>query len=252
MLKALTHRKLGHVLTSRHDLYALEDPLTSSVFGPLSHTPVSFVWSLLGKAARPFGPTSWPQLEAGPVEWLFWPSWIPGRAGYNTQRVEPDLVLLTPDHVLILEMKHNGPQLREQRSAQVSAARGHYPNRTILHVAIGGTHHGDLLRSPPCDSYSLPWRRLERGLRQMASTEPPYVQRAAKEAVQALHAWGYRGRIEFGSLVKCHDKSWPISSEVLAAWHPATARSQGPFDALLSLEPPTAASLSSLSLWSPA
>jgi hypothetical protein len=89
-------------------------------------------------------------------------------------------------------MKHNSPQLHEQRAAQVSAARGHYPDRTILHMAIGGTHHGDLRSKPPCNSFSLPWRRLERGLRFLVRTDPPYVQQASEEAVHALHAWGSR------------------------------------------------------------
>jgi hypothetical protein len=251
VLKALTHRKLGHVLTSRHDLYALEDPLTSSVFGPLSHAPIAFVWSLFGKSVRPFGDAEWPELESGPIEWLFWPSWIPGRAGFNTQRVEPDLVLVTPKHVLILEMKHNGPQLRDQRAAQVSAARGHFPTHSVVHVAIGGTHHGDLRSNPPCASFSLPWRRLEQRLRRAVPTSPPHIQRIIEESVQALHAWGYRPRLELQSLTAHHDQSRPISDSLLHAWSPAGARHEGPFDALSAYPGPQPSSLPHLYDWSP-
>ena len=251
MLRALNHRKLGHILESRTALYRLEDPLTSSVFGPISHAPTEVVWRLLGTGARPFGESKWPAYVSGPVAWHFWPSWSPGRAGHNTLRVEPDVVLVTSTHVLILEMKHHGPQLPEQRAAQVSAARVEYANLRPLHVAVGGTHHGTLRSNLPCPSFSLPWRRLERTLERQGKTVPPFVGRIFQDASSALHAWGYRPRLDLGTLHTCHAPGQPLRPTVLDGWNPTAQRHQGAFDALVSAPKPSHRALATLTSWNP-
>jgi hypothetical protein len=121
VLKALLHRKLGRATAPLDEecgrdaeeaasdgLTECEDPLTATVFERLAYLPPDIAWDILRRASKPLGdgpamPTTVPE---GAQTWSFWPSLRPGERGLNKQRVEPDVLVLWSDTLLLIEAKH--------------------------------------------------------------------------------------------------------------------------------------------------
>lgn len=127
----------------RSALSASEDALTSSVLERLSYLPLTLLWSLLQRACvTRQGPLVLPCPQGEP-RWRFWPSLPPAQEGDGSY-VEPDALLQTPTHALLIECKHHDQQSRGQWLRQIDAflhqqRGGAVPTACVIHLALGGS-----------------------------------------------------------------------------------------------------------------
>ena len=121
VLHAILRRKTGQsglheAIFERQDVGRYEDPLTSAVFERLAYLPIATSWRVLGELLR------LPNVPGDPESWLLWP-----RLRFEDGTVEPDVVIVFADFVLVVEAKHWTGHSTDQWSREVDAVRGVAP-----------------------------------------------------------------------------------------------------------------------------
>lgn len=149
MLHAISSNKAGRSLSSREvhwrQLFsASEDSLTSSVFGSLLHLPQELFWKILNDACLN-GEIKIPSLKIESVD--FWPRWN-AQGTNNTNHVEPDIFIRTPEVDFIVECKRydhdqqNYFQWRNQFNSYLNEFEE--DDRQVLLLAIGGLRNNNI------------------------------------------------------------------------------------------------------------
>lgn len=144
MLHAINLNKAGRNLTAgevhwRQLFTTSEDSLTSSVLGAMLYLPTELFWRILNASINDGTlVNSYPQI----LSYEFWPHWDPSFTK-NTNFIEPDVFIKTPDFDLIIEAKRNGfgkeLQCSKQWDDEVHGYLNEFDlNREVFVLAIDG------------------------------------------------------------------------------------------------------------------
>ncbi|MFI5140284.1 MAG: hypothetical protein ACHQIM_20865, partial [Sphingobacteriales bacterium] len=128
MLQAINSNKAGRNISStevhwREIFKSSEDSLTSTIFGLLFYLPSELCWKIIRESCYEFlipFPSKVTVKE-------YWPSWNSVNTN-NTNYIEPDLFIRTPEFDLIIEAKRYdyGQQYRAQWEGEIRAYFNEY------------------------------------------------------------------------------------------------------------------------------
>lgn len=220
MLKALLNGKLGRPDGDDDDaqrsawesLTGREDPLTAAVFERFAYLHPEDAWALLrGACANTRAHVLPEQAPSGAPELLFWPKLRPGEASGDAKHVEPDVIVVWGDVLLIIEAKHHSAQWAGQWVQQLRAVQGdpQFANKQTIFIALGGAD---------ATAFTAIVEEVTRALDQRVSfvliqwtdlrEAAEVVQRRTARSgaaifddmIAAIEAWGYRRRLGFDTL----------------------------------------------------
>lgn len=151
MLQAIKNKKAGRnfkgTLIQWNSLFeGSEDSLTSSVVGTLLYLPHTILWTILNQAVG----YSIMSIEEAIEDFVFWPSWSSEYTD-NTNFVEPDVFIQTPNYHIIIEAKRadGGGQYEQQWKQELIAYQNEYShvdNKTeVIFIALGGVSEDKIL-----------------------------------------------------------------------------------------------------------
>lgn len=221
VLHALLHDKLGRLVDDDGDVIddaavaftRLEDPLTASVFSRLRYLPVADWWAIVGAAVARDASSAWPSPPRGLGRWRFWPSLDPADGGLNVRRVEPDVLVLFEDAVVIFEVKHRTRQSGVQWREQILAASREHGSLRVVFVAVGGlapeafgAERQLVAPSPAVTLFVVTWPALRDAVgdaMRKASHERAFLLGDVRDSIVR---WGYRPLVSMGSLVSARSR----------------------------------------------
>ena len=191
MLHAILRRKTGQsglheAIFERQDVGRYEDPLTSAVFERLAYLPIATSWRVLGELLR------LPDIPGDPESWMLWP-----RLRLEDGTVEPDVVIVFADFVVVIEVKHWTGHSIGQWSREVGAVRARY-QREVKLLALGS---GAPPEGPDHHVVHASWHSLARAVRTARGRALAHEARVLDDIADALGAFGYRPGQALASLV---------------------------------------------------
>jgi hypothetical protein len=230
VLHALLHDKLGRLVDDDGEVIddavaaftRLEDPLTASVFSRLRYLPTADWWAILRAALAQDLASAWPPPPPGPARWRFWPSLDPADGGLNLTRVEPDVLVLFEDAVVIFEVKHRTRQSGVQWREQILAATHTYGALRVVFVAVGGlvpeafdAERQVVAAGPTVTLFGVTWPALRDAIgdaMREASDERALLLGDVRDSIVR---WGYRPLVSMGSLVSARKRlAGPLNSTI--------------------------------------
>jgi hypothetical protein len=182
VLHAILRRKTGQsglheAIFERQDVGRYEDPLTSAVFERLAYLPIATSWRVLGELLR------LPDVPGDPESWLLWP-----RLRLEDGIVEPDVVIVFADFVLVIEAKHWTGHSTGQWSREVDAVHARF-QRDVKLLALGA---GALRHDSGRHVVHASWQSLAVAVRAARLQARTHEARVLDDITDALHAFGYR------------------------------------------------------------
>jgi hypothetical protein len=204
-----------------------EDALTSAVFERLAYLDTTTLWEVLREACDGALAAVFPkEAPAGSPAWRFWPRLGVGEGGGHAHTVEPDLLVVWDDAVLVVEAKHCGAQDAWQWSEEIRAVRSRYAGRAVWFIAAGGTNQEqrdviavETRRDLGGDAPPIFWLRWER-LRSVVDRSGASA--ALRDIAAALDKWRYRlpqDRLRFDTLPPIADAlRFNVAALDLSSW----------------------------------
>jgi hypothetical protein len=190
----------------------IEDSLTSAVFERFAYLEPRDAWATLREASSLLHGAELPaQVPDGTPTWLFWRKLLVGERGRNAHHVEPDVLVIWNDTVLLIEAKHRSVQMPAQWVEEIRAVRGSYADKKLWMVAVGGLALGaesrlaaDAWKELGAETPSILGIRWENlcaaaHARQLRAVSPGAAA-CFGDIAAALDAWGYRRRLGFDTL----------------------------------------------------